>query len=104
MLKEMPEGTFVTIMEFPPLKAGAEPAFVEWFQKTSLVYTRHPGFLGRYLMKPEREGETYRMLVFHQSKATFMAMHTSPDRAEAWRAVEPLLDGKLRPRFFTITR
>lgn len=71
MSQGMPEGTFVTIMEFPPLRPGAEPAFLEWFRKTSLVYTRHPGFLARYLLKPEKEGETYRMLVLHKSRATF---------------------------------
>ena len=102
MSSELPGGAFVTIMEFPPITAGAEEQFLEWFRKTSQVYARHPGFLGRCLLKPEKADETYRMLVFHQSKATFMAMHTGPDRAEAWKAVEPLLEGKLRPRFFTV--
>lgn len=74
---------------------------MEWFRKTSEVYARHPGFVARYLLKPEKDGETYRILVFHESKATFIAMHTGSHRAEAWEAVEPRLDGKLRPRFFT---
>jgi antibiotic biosynthesis monooxygenase (ABM) superfamily enzyme len=100
--RELVQGTFGTIMECPPLETGTEDAFLEWFRKTCEVYARHPGFVARYLLKPETADETYRMLVFHQSKATFMAMHTSPDRAEAWNAVEPLLEGKLRPRFFTV--
>ena len=52
-----------------------------------MVYARHPGFIGRHLLKPEKAGETYRMLVFHESKATFMAMHTSPD----WVSVIPAI-------------
>lgn len=63
MSHEVPEGSLVTIMEFPALKAGG--------------------------------GGGVR-------KAIFMAMHTSPDRAEAWREVEPLLEGKVRPWFWTI--
>ena len=77
---------------------------MEWFRKTSEGCTRHPGFLARYLLKPEKDGETYRILVFHESKATFIAMHTGSHRAEAWEAVESLLDGKLRARFFTIAQ
>jgi hypothetical protein len=40
--------------------------------------------------------------VEHESYETFMAMHTSPTRAEAYKRVEPLFDGGPTPHFYEV--
>ena len=44
----------------------------------------------------------YAAIVEHESEATFMAMHLSDARQEAWRRVEPLLTGSPTPHFYTV--
>lgn len=91
---------FVNIMQFPTIKPGKETAFHEWFAWSNELYSRHPGFVRRRLLKA-RKGENYIAIVEHESLDTFMAMHNSPDQADANQRVRPLFeDGGPHAQFF----
>lgn len=90
---------FVNIIQFPPIKAGKDDEFREWFAWSNQEYAKHNGFISRRLLKP-RDGGLYTAIVEHESYETFMAMHTSPTQAEAARRVKPLLDGEPTPEFY----
>lgn len=92
---------FVNIILFPPIKAGKDAEFREWFAWSNQEYAKHKGFISRKLLLP-REGGNYVAVVEHESYDTFMAMHTSPTQAEANRRVKPLLDGSPTPEFYTV--
>lgn len=93
---------FINLIEFPPVNAGKDREFREWFEWSNRVYARFAGFSSRRLLKANDEAGGYWAIVEHESEATFMAMHTSPERAEVWAKVEPLLAGKPTPRFFDV--
>ena len=52
-------------------------------------------------MKPLKEGN-YAAVVEHDSRETFMAMHTSPIHDEAGKRVAPLFDGHPTPQFYEV--
>jgi antibiotic biosynthesis monooxygenase (ABM) superfamily enzyme len=91
----------VNIIHFPPIKAGKDAEFREWFIWSSQEYAKHKGFISRKLLLP-RDGDNYIGLVEHESYETFMTMHTSPTQAEANQRVKPLLDGRPTPEFYTV--
>jgi heme-degrading monooxygenase HmoA len=93
---------FVNLIEFPPIRAGKDPEFRQWFASSNRVYERFPGFISRRLLKSNGEDAGYWAIVEHESEDSFMAMHTSPERAEVWSQVEPLLSAKPTPRFFEV--
>ncbi len=90
---------FVNIVHFPPVKAGKDAEFREWFAWSNEQYAKHRGFISRRLLGP-REGGNYAAIVEHESYETFMAMHTSPTQAEARKRVGPLMDGNPTPHFY----
>lgn len=92
---------FINIIYFPPIKAGKDLEFREWFTWSNQEYAKHKGFISRRLLKP-RGGGNYIGLVEHESYETFMAMHTSPTQADAHQRVEPLFDGSPSPGFFEV--
>lgn len=92
---------FVVIIDFPPIKEGKDAAFREWFTETNKTFASHKGFIGRRLLKPKKDGE-YASIVEHESYETFMAMHDSPDHAEAGKQIFPLFDGVPTPHFFEV--
>ncbi|MGB4405273.1 MAG: hypothetical protein WBI82_00225 [Sphaerochaeta sp.] len=92
---------FVNVIKFPPIKDGKETEFREWFKWSNREYAKHNGFIRRKLLNPRERGN-YAALVEHESYETFMAMHTSSTQAEAYRRVEPLLDGKPTPHFYEV--
>lgn len=92
---------FVNIMHFPPIKAGKDVEFREWFVWSNQQYAKQTGFVSRRLLKPRKEGN-YVALVEHESFETFMAMHTSTTQTEAHQRVEPLFDGAPKPQFYDV--
>jgi heme-degrading monooxygenase HmoA len=93
---------FINLIEFPPITAGKDREFREWFESSNRVYERFPGFISRRLLQPSEDDGRYWAIVEHETEKTFMAMHTSLERAEVWSKVEPLLTGKPTPRFFEV--
>ncbi|MBW6463241.1 MAG: antibiotic biosynthesis monooxygenase [Firmicutes bacterium] len=89
---------FINIINFPPVKAGKDDAFQNWFSWSNEQYSTHKGFISRKLLKP-REGGNYVGVVEHETYDTFMAMHTSSTQAEARKRVGLLLEGNPVPHF-----
>ena len=92
---------FVVIINFPPIKAGKDAEFLEWFVWTNDKFASYKGFIGRRLLKPLKAGN-YAAIVEHESQETFMAMHNSPDHDEASKPLGPLFDGKPDPQFYEV--
>ncbi len=92
---------FVVIVNFPPIKAGKDAEFLEWFAATNKTFAGYNGFIGRRLLKPLKDGN-YAAIVEHESHETFMAMHNSPAHEEAAKSVGPLFDGNPTPHFFEV--
>lgn len=90
---------FVNIVKFPAIKKGKEREFREWFFWSNDLYAGFPGFISRRLLKSTSTGG-YAAVVEHESEETFMAMHASERRVEAWKRVQPLLEGKPQPDFY----
>jgi len=59
------------------LKDGAEDNFKKWFSESNKVLANFPGFISRRFLKAN-DG-SYRIIVEHKSKETFIQMHNSPE-------------------------
>jgi heme-degrading monooxygenase HmoA len=92
---------FVVIINFPPIKAGKDAEFLEWFAGTNKTFANCKGFIGRRLLKPLKDG-SYAAIVEHETQETFMDMHNSAAHAEAAKRVGPLFDGNPSPQFFEV--
>ncbi len=92
---------FVNIIHFPPIKAGKDAEFREWFEWSNREYAKHKGFISRKLLKP-RESGNYAAVVEHESYESFIAMHTSPTQAQANQRGKPLFDGDPTPEFLEV--
>lgn len=90
---------FVALISFPPIKAGKDAEFREWFASTNEEFSRSEGFIGRRLLKPIEEGN-YAAIVEFESQDTFKAMHGSPAHDKAVERVIPLFDGNPTPHFY----
>ena len=101
-MEKNPKGTFVNLVNFPPIRLGKEAEFLEWFRWSNELYAKHKGFISRTLLKPTEGSPNYAAIVEHDSKETFMAMHLSKDREEAFKRVEPLFEGKPTPHFYEV--
>ena len=85
-MKKNPKGTFVNLVNFPPIRPGKEAEFLEWFRWSNELYSKHKGFISRTLLKPTEGNPNYAAIVEHESEETFMAMHLS-------KVVKKLLNG-----------
>jgi hypothetical protein len=63
------------------------------------AYATHAGFIRRILLQ-SREGGDYVAIVEHESRETFMAMHTSPTQAELRQRSRALFEGNPQPTFY----
>lgn len=92
---------FITLISFPPIKAGKDAEFREWFATTNELFSKSKGFIGRRLLKPIEEGN-YAAIVEFESQETFKAMHSTPAHDEAAERVMPLFDGTPKPLFYQL--
>ncbi len=97
-----PRAMFVNLVNFPLVKPGKNTEFLEWFRWSNEVYAKYNGFLSRTLLRSIDSDKTDAAIVEHESKETFMAMHMSQDREEAFKRVQPLLDGRPTPHFYEV--
>ncbi|MDR3556226.1 MAG: antibiotic biosynthesis monooxygenase [Syntrophobacteraceae bacterium] len=92
---------FVVLISFPPIKAGKDAEFREWFAKTNQKFSQHKGFIGRRLLKPVKDGN-YAAIVEFEDREAFNTMHGSPDHDVAGEQVTPLFDGRPTPQFYEV--
>lgn len=93
---------FVNVVEFPPVAEGRDAEFRAWFDWSNGVYAGFEGFVSRRLLEDTKTPGRYAAIVEHDSEATFMAMHLSDARQEAWERVGPLLTSSPTPHFYTV--
>ncbi|RNJ76285.1 MAG: antibiotic biosynthesis monooxygenase [Nitrosopumilus sp. H8] len=70
---------FVMIADIT-LKEGAEDGFKAWLSESNKALSKFPGFVSRRFLKSPDGG--CKIIVEHQSKETFAAMHQSPEHAK----------------------
>jgi heme-degrading monooxygenase HmoA len=92
---------FVALISFPPIKAGKDAEFREWFAASSRAFSTFSGFRSRKLLKPVEEG-TYAAIVEFDDQATFQSMHSSAIHEKAGAQVKPLFDGRPAPKFYEV--
>ena len=92
---------FVVLITFPPIKAGKDAEFREWFASTNKQFSKHKGFLGRRLLKPLEAGN-YAAIVEFENQDDFKAMHSSSEHDAAGERVRPLFDGNPTPHFYEV--
>jgi len=90
---------FVVVISFPPIKAGKDAEFREWFASSNEQFSTFKGFIRRRLLKPLKGGN-YAAIVEFENKEAFDAMHASPAHDKAGEAVRPLFDGLPTPSFY----
>ncbi|MGA2401314.1 MAG: antibiotic biosynthesis monooxygenase [Syntrophobacteraceae bacterium] len=92
---------FVVLISFPPIRAGKEAGFRDWFAWSNEKFSEHKGFIRRRLLKSVDEGN-YAAIVEFENKDAFNAMHGSPDHDKAGERVKPLFDGNPTPHFYEV--
>ncbi len=95
------DAMFVVVIAFPPIKAGKDAEFREWFASTNEQFATFKGFIKRRLLKPLKGGN-YAAIVEFESKDAFQAMHSSPEHDKAGEWVKPLFDGSPTPQFYEV--
>ena len=92
---------YIAIISFPPIKAGKDAEFQEWFASSNEQFSTFKGFIRRRLLKPLKEGN-YAAIVEFENQETFQAMHSSPAHDKAGERVMPLFDGSPTPLFYEV--
>ena len=92
---------FVVLISFPPIKAGKDAEFQEWFAWSNEKFANHKGFIRRRLLKPLEAGN-YAAIVEFENQDDFKAMHSSPEHDKAGERVRPLFDGSPTPHFYQV--
>jgi len=92
---------FVVVISFPPIKAGKDAEFQQWFASSNQEFSTFKGFIRRRLLKPTGEG-TYAAIVEFENQEAFAAMHSSPAHDKAGERVRPLFDGRPTPHFYEV--
>ncbi len=93
---------FMNTIEMPPIKAGKESEFLEWFKWSNNVYKNFDGFISRRLLKQTKGIENYVILMEHKNEKTFMNMHSSKEQKEAFAKLSPLLEGSRIAKFYEV--
>ena len=92
---------FVVLISFPPIKAGKDAEFREWFVSSNEEFSKFKGFIRRRLLKPSGEGN-YAAIVEFENQDTFKAVQSSPAHDIAGKHVKPLFDGNPMPHFYQV--
>lgn len=93
---------FINTIEMPPIKAGKESEFLEWFKWSSSVYKKFDGFISRRLLKHTKGSGSYVVLMEHENEKTFMNMHSSNEQKESMAKLKSLLEGSPAANFYEV--
>jgi heme-degrading monooxygenase HmoA len=92
---------FVAVISFPPIKAGKDAEFKEWFAWSNQEFSHFNGFVRRRLLKP-LEGGNYAAIVELESREAFQAMEGSAAHDQAHERVVSLFEGKPSPHYYEV--
>lgn len=93
---------FINTIKLPPIKAGKESEFLEWFKWSSSVYKNFDGFILRRLLKHTKESGNYLILMEHENEKTFLNMHSSIEQKESMAKLKLLLEGSPSAKFYEV--
>ena len=82
------------------LKDGAEDDFKSWFSESNKVLSDFPGFVSRKFLKAP-DG-SYRIVVEHESKETFIKMHNSPEHEKLHPACHAFMSEPPQRKTYTV--
>lgn len=92
---------FVNIMQFGSIPSDKEAEFLVWFKWSNNQYAKHHGFIRRRLIKSPQRGN-YAVIIEHDSRDSFMAMHNSPDQAAASKQLKTILSDSPTAQFYEL--
>ena len=92
---------FAVMITFPPIKAGKDTEFREWFSQTNKEFANFKGFIGRKLLRPLGAGHYAAVAVF-ENQDDFKAMNSSDAHNQASERVRLLFEGNPIPRFYEV--
>ena len=92
---------FVVLISFPPIRAGKDAEFREWFASSNEEFSKFKGFIGRRLLKSFGEGN-YAAIVEFENQDAFKAVQSSSAHNMAGERVKPLFDGNPTPHFYQV--
>ena len=83
------------------LKEGTEDDFKTLFSESNKILSSFPGFVSRRFLK-SIDG-TYRIIVEHETKETFMAMIQSPEHQEFHPKLHSFMSTEPMKKLFTVS-
>ena len=83
------------------LKAGMEDDFKTLFSESNKILSSFPGFVSRRFLK-SIDG-TYRIIVEHETKETFMTMIQSPEHQEFHPKLHSFMSTEPMKKLFTVS-
>ena len=96
-------GRFVNLLVFPETKPGRDGEFLEWFKRSSELFSRYRGFISRTLLKPLKKTDLAVALTEYESEESFMVMRLSDDRRQLFTKGSELLEAPYESHFYTVT-
>jgi len=94
---ETPQAVGFVAINYIRCEPEYQQRFEELFRTRAHAIDRMPGFLGMYVLRPQREGDPYLVVSHWQSEAHFRAWLRSPEFLEGHqRAFEEIRQAKER--------
>jgi len=91
---------FVAIVRFPKIKTEQDEEFREWFNWSTQLLSKSPGFISRRLLVGKESG--YVAIVEHKGFDTFMAMRSTNEHKLAHERATELFNGVSKMEFFEV--
>jgi heme-degrading monooxygenase HmoA len=91
---------FVAIVRFPKIKKEQDKEFREWFNWSTQLLKKSPGFISRRLLIGN--DQDYTAIVEHNGYDTFMAMRTTDEHKLAHEKTLGLFNGPTKMEFFEV--
>ena len=83
------------------LKEGAEDDFKNLFSESNKILSPFPGFVSRRCLK-SHDG-SYRIIVEHETKETFMTMVQSPEHQQVHPKLHSFMSAEPVKKMFTVS-
>jgi heme-degrading monooxygenase HmoA len=91
---------FVAIVRFPSIKSDQDKEFREWFNWSTKLLKKSPGFISRRLLAGK--DQNYVAIVEHSGYDTFMAMRSTNEHKLAHEKALALINGVSKMEFFEV--
>jgi heme-degrading monooxygenase HmoA len=82
------------------LKEGVEEEFKKWFSESNKILSKLDGFVSRRLL--ESPDGSHRIILEHQSRQTFEAMHQSQEHSKLHSEAITFMESTPIPKLYNI--